>query len=233
MGKRGPNITFNLFFLGLGRPWVGAFVGFIIIFIFFQPDIIWYITNTLLYQTRTRVRCEIGDRTGRSIVSSAKMGVLVCVCVLHVLNFNGFRGAKSRDIRCIVPGMVFFLSWVFSCSAAVFGCGCFYFSYCRSVVVVVVVVGGGGGGVSLSFIFVSSPLASSRLILSCLAPSLYLFRRCLEAGFPACRTRAPFISTADRPTTDRPTSRRTDRPNNLPVADRPSTNQPTDQLTHQ
>ena len=27
-----PNATFNLFFLGLGRPWVGEFVGFTIIF---------------------------------------------------------------------------------------------------------------------------------------------------------------------------------------------------------
>ena len=32
MGKRGHNATFNLFFLGLGWPWVGEFVGFIIIF---------------------------------------------------------------------------------------------------------------------------------------------------------------------------------------------------------
>ena len=30
--KGGPIATFNLFFLGLGWPWVGAFVGFIIIF---------------------------------------------------------------------------------------------------------------------------------------------------------------------------------------------------------
>ena len=28
MGKSGPNATFNLFFLGLGWPWVGEFVGF-------------------------------------------------------------------------------------------------------------------------------------------------------------------------------------------------------------
>ena len=30
--KSGPNATFNLIFLGLGWPWVGEFVGFIIIF---------------------------------------------------------------------------------------------------------------------------------------------------------------------------------------------------------
>ena len=30
-GKSGPNATCNLIYLGLGRPWVGEFVGFIII----------------------------------------------------------------------------------------------------------------------------------------------------------------------------------------------------------
>ena len=29
VGKRGPNATFDLFFLGLGWPWVGEFVGFV------------------------------------------------------------------------------------------------------------------------------------------------------------------------------------------------------------
>ena len=28
VGKSGPNANFNLFFLGLGWPWVGEFVGF-------------------------------------------------------------------------------------------------------------------------------------------------------------------------------------------------------------
>ena len=32
VGKSGPNATFNLIFLGLGWPWVGEFVGFIIVF---------------------------------------------------------------------------------------------------------------------------------------------------------------------------------------------------------
>ena len=31
MGKSGPNPTFILFFLGLGWPWVGEFVGFIVL----------------------------------------------------------------------------------------------------------------------------------------------------------------------------------------------------------
>ena len=35
VGKSGPTATCNLFFLGLGWPWVGEFVGFIIISICF------------------------------------------------------------------------------------------------------------------------------------------------------------------------------------------------------
>ena len=41
VGKNGPNATFNLIFLGLGWPWVGEFVGFIIfrsnIYMFSDP----------------------------------------------------------------------------------------------------------------------------------------------------------------------------------------------------
>ena len=36
VGKRGLNATFNLIFLGLGWPWVGKFVGFIIILYMFS-----------------------------------------------------------------------------------------------------------------------------------------------------------------------------------------------------
>ena len=38
VGKSGPNASCNLFFLGLGWPWVGEFVGFIIIFICFRTQ---------------------------------------------------------------------------------------------------------------------------------------------------------------------------------------------------
>ena len=38
VGKSGPNATFDLFFLGLGWPWVGEFDGFIIIFIYMFPN---------------------------------------------------------------------------------------------------------------------------------------------------------------------------------------------------
>ena len=38
MGKSGPIATFNLFFIGLGWPWVGEFVGFIIIFTCFPTQ---------------------------------------------------------------------------------------------------------------------------------------------------------------------------------------------------
>ena len=34
VGKSGPNATFTVFFLGLGWPWVGEFVGFIIKFMY-------------------------------------------------------------------------------------------------------------------------------------------------------------------------------------------------------
>ena len=30
-------VTFNLIFLGLGWPWVGEFVGFVVIFMFLNP----------------------------------------------------------------------------------------------------------------------------------------------------------------------------------------------------
>ena len=38
MGKNGPNATFNLIFLGLGWPWVGELVGFIIILVCFPTQ---------------------------------------------------------------------------------------------------------------------------------------------------------------------------------------------------
>ena len=41
VGKSGPNAAFNLIFLGLGWPWVGEFVGFIILLCVFQPNMIW------------------------------------------------------------------------------------------------------------------------------------------------------------------------------------------------
>ena len=36
-GKKWPNATFNLIFLGLGWPWVREFVGFIIFFMLSNP----------------------------------------------------------------------------------------------------------------------------------------------------------------------------------------------------
>ena len=36
MGKSGQNATFRLFFRGLGWPWVGEFVGFMVIFLCFR-----------------------------------------------------------------------------------------------------------------------------------------------------------------------------------------------------
>ena len=45
MGKSGPSASFNLFFHWLGWPWVGEFVGFIIIFICFPTQ------HNLVYRT--------------------------------------------------------------------------------------------------------------------------------------------------------------------------------------
>ena len=43
MGKSGLNATFNLILVGLGWPWVGEFVGFMIIFVCFltQQDLVY------------------------------------------------------------------------------------------------------------------------------------------------------------------------------------------------
>ena len=50
--KKWPNATFNLIFLWLGWPWVGEFVGFIIIFACFSNSTEFgtrYIANTLVW----------------------------------------------------------------------------------------------------------------------------------------------------------------------------------------
>ena len=46
VGKKWPNVTFSLFFLGLGWPWVGEFVGFIIILTCFPTQ--QNLANTLI-----------------------------------------------------------------------------------------------------------------------------------------------------------------------------------------
>ena len=53
VGKSGPKATCNLFFRGLGCPWVGEFDGFIIIFICFptQQNLV-CIANTLMTTPR-------------------------------------------------------------------------------------------------------------------------------------------------------------------------------------
>ena len=51
-GKSGPRATFNLFFLGLGGPWVGEFVGFMIILICFP-------THQNLVNRNTLVNCKL------------------------------------------------------------------------------------------------------------------------------------------------------------------------------
>ena len=61
----GPNATFNLIFLVLGWPWVGEFVGFIVISrCVFQPNRIWYIANTLLVMVLETVMETVAIPTG-------------------------------------------------------------------------------------------------------------------------------------------------------------------------
>ena len=77
VGKSGPHATFNLFFLGLGWPWVGEFDGFIIIFICFatQHNVVWYIANTVIASTLiipSRVRRR--TNTDASQAQSTKEG---------------------------------------------------------------------------------------------------------------------------------------------------------------
>ena len=47
--KTSPNATFNLFFLGLGWPWVGEFVGFIMRFTCFPTQQNWVKSQTPYY----------------------------------------------------------------------------------------------------------------------------------------------------------------------------------------
>ena len=65
MGKSGPNVTFNLFFPGLGWPWVGEFVGFIIVRKYFptqhnkvnreHPNKVQLVAATLYYRDAERL----------------------------------------------------------------------------------------------------------------------------------------------------------------------------------
>ena len=51
--KGGPNATFNLIFLGLGWPWVGGFVGFVMILICFPTQ------PSLVYSNRANTRIPL------------------------------------------------------------------------------------------------------------------------------------------------------------------------------
>ena len=70
--KKCPNATFNLMFLGLGWPWVGEFVGFMIIFVCLptQHDLVYLSQNTLLLGSRLvpslRFQCAPAGRVIRT-----------------------------------------------------------------------------------------------------------------------------------------------------------------------
>ena len=55
--KSGPNASFNLFCLGLGWPWVGEFVGFMIIFICFPTE------QNFACRKHPNSSCEEGAKT--------------------------------------------------------------------------------------------------------------------------------------------------------------------------
>ena len=86
MGKSGPNATFNLIFLGLGWPWVGEFVAFIIIFTRFPTQ------QNLVY-------CKLPNNTLSSRGQSTMMH--------QAGHYTFFCGVTiSRHInRCTPPGL--------------------------------------------------------------------------------------------------------------------------------
>ena len=59
VGKNGPNATFDLFFLGLGWPWVVEFVGSTIIFICFPTHQNLAIANTVFVPVSWLVSCSL------------------------------------------------------------------------------------------------------------------------------------------------------------------------------
>ena len=78
--KTSPNATFNLFFLGLGWPWVGEFVGFITIFYMLSdPTEFSTIANTLLPVRMVRI--------ARHSVSFSSPLFSTCYVVCVVLSF--------------------------------------------------------------------------------------------------------------------------------------------------
>ena len=78
------NATFNLIYLGLGWPWVGEFVGFIIIFVCFP-------TQQNLVNRKHPITCRITCR----ITVGKKTAPAVSPAVLPTLNFGRYM---TRDI---------------------------------------------------------------------------------------------------------------------------------------
>ena len=92
------NATFTLFFLGLGWPWVGEFVGFIIILRCFptQQNLVYNIANTQGQfeglgtrwdQIGVRSGCPMGNRVidGKKQAASQKRVSRLCMCLDRVL----------------------------------------------------------------------------------------------------------------------------------------------------
>ena len=86
MGTSGPNTALNLIFLGLCWPWVGEFVGFIVIVICFP--------NTLT------TRCTNGKFV-RPRVFGVLSGVLPVYCTVCIHRWNDETEASASPQGCL------------------------------------------------------------------------------------------------------------------------------------
>ena len=89
MGKSGPNAAFNLIFPGLGWPWVGEFVGFIVIFICFPTQ------QNLVYRKHPN-----GEFSGENYVHGLAVGYeeRVLIDLMQHFTTTGERWMAARSI---------------------------------------------------------------------------------------------------------------------------------------
>ena len=88
MGKSGSNATFNNFLIGLGWPWVGAFVGFITIITCFPTQ------HNLINRKHpaTVVAIYLGyvrDMVYRAKLNYISKGVLGCCTNIVIMVYEG------------------------------------------------------------------------------------------------------------------------------------------------
>ena len=82
VGKSGGrNATFNLIFLGLGWPWVGEFVGFIMIFICFPTQ------QNLVNRKHPNLETKALEKVSPGVVYSRRGGILRTGGILRHLRY--------------------------------------------------------------------------------------------------------------------------------------------------